>query len=355
MKQIQIGKRKVGENAPLYFIADVGANHDGDLDRALHLIELAKEAGIDAVKFQNFQAEKIVSQKGFESLGSQLSHQKAWKKPVFDVYKAASLSFDWTKKLQKKCQEVGVDYFTSPYDFEAVDHVTPYVDVYKIGSGDITWLEIVEYIGKKGKPVIIATGASTMQDVVRAMNTLESWNDQVVLMQCNTNYTADISNLKYVNLNVLKTYAARFPDVVLGLSDHTPGCATVLGAIALGARVFEKHFTDDNLREGPDHKFAMIPSEWKNMIDRAKELDAALGNGVKVVEKNESDTVVAQRRCVRLAKSYKAGHLITRSNLEILRPAPKGAFEPYKLAEVIGRKLAVNKEKGEALYPKDLK
>src|SRR3989339_1093935 len=122
MKTITVGKRKIGEGENLYFIADIAANHDGDLQRALKLIELAKEAGADAAKFQNFVARKIVSRNGFESLGGQLSHQAKWKKPVYEVYQDASLPREWTAKLKHKCDEVGIEYFTSPYDFETVDH-----------------------------------------------------------------------------------------------------------------------------------------------------------------------------------------------------------------------------------------
>jgi N-acetylneuraminate synthase len=192
-----------------------------------------------------------------------------WKKSVFEVYEDASISLDWTPLLKKKCDEVGIDFFTSPYDFESVDAVDPYVDLYKIGSGDITWLEIIEYISKKKKPVLIATGASEMTDVVRAMNTIEAITNDVVLMQCNTNYTVDKDKYKYVNLNVLKHFSNRFPNTILGLSDHTVGHATVLGAVALGALVIEKHFTDNNNHEGPDHKFAMNPKSWRDMVDNA--------------------------------------------------------------------------------------
>src|ERR1700733_1488645 len=135
--RFKINQHWIGQQDPLYFIADIAANHDGDLSRALKLIDLAKQAGAHAAKFQNFQAAKIVSQKGFESLGDQVSHQASWKKPVFEVYKDASLDFSWTPKLKKHCDEVGIEYMTSPYDFESVDHVDPYLNAYKIGSGDI--------------------------------------------------------------------------------------------------------------------------------------------------------------------------------------------------------------------------
>ena len=268
-------------------------------------------------------------------MGGQLSHQANWKKPVFEVYEDASISLEWTSKLKEKCNEVGIEYFTSPYDFESVDQVDPFVNLYKIGSGDITWLEIIEYIAKKNKPVLLATGASDMQDVVRAMNVLESITDKIVLMQCNTNYTGSQENFNFINLNVLTTFKNRFPNVILGLSDHTMGHATVLGAIALGARVFEKHFTDDNSRSGPDHNFAMNPSTWREMVDRSNELYAALGNGEKIIESNEIKSLTVQRRALRVNRNMKAGELITKSDLEALRPIPDDGFSPYMINEVI--------------------
>ena len=339
METIKIGTREIGPGKPLYFVADLAANHDGDLNRAYMLIELAKESGANAAKFQNFKAKTIVSKKGFESLKGQLSHQQSWKKPVYQVYEDASVSYDWTEKLKAKCDEVGIDYFTSPYDFESVDHVDPFVELYKVGSGDITWLEIIKHIALKGKPVLLATGASTMQDVIRAMDVLQSNTNKIVLMQCNTNYTASRENFKYINLNVLKTYAARFPGVILGLSDHTPGHATVLGALALGALVFEKHFTDDNSREGPDHKFAMNPKSWKEMVDASNELNLALGDGVKRVEENEIETSSIQRRGLRYSIDLAKGSTITSSHLFPLRPLAGNGLPPYKMSELLGKRI----------------
>lgn len=347
MKKIKLGKTYVGFDQPPYFIADIGANHDGDIDRAFKLIELAKEAGADAAKFQNFKAHKIVSKVGFEKLGTQMSHQSRWKKSVFEVYKDASISDNWTKLLKEKCDEVGIEYFTSPYDFESVDLVDKFVDVYKIGSGDITWVEIIEHIASKNKPVIVATGASDIEDVDRAMNVLLNKTKEIVLMQCNTNYTTDDDKHKYVNLNVLQTYAKRYPGVILGLSDHTFGHATVLGAISLGARVIEKHFTDDNDREGPDHKFAMNPSTWKEMVINSKILYESLGNGIKVIEENEKDSIVVQRRCLRANENLMAGHKIKAEDLISLRPMPSDAIPPYNSKMIIGKELKVNILKGE--------
>jgi sialic acid synthase SpsE len=334
-------------NKPLYFIADIGANHDGDINRAYKLIELAKEAGADAAKFQNFKANKIVSKLGFEEMKNQLGHQKSWGKSVFEVYEDASLSDDWTSLLKNKCDEVGIKYFTSPYDFQSVDVVDPFVDLYKIGSGDITWTEIIEYISRKRKPILIATGASEIDDVKRAMEIILKFTKEIVLMQCNTNYTASLENFKYVNLKVLNTYSKMYPNVVLGLSDHTPGHSTVLGAIAFGARVFEKHFTDDNERSGPDHKFAMNPFAWREMVDRSYELFYALGDGIKKIEENELESCVVQRRAIRSNKNLKKGDIITLNDTESLRPMPSDGFHPHEIDLVVGKKLKADINKGE--------
>ena len=340
--EIQIGSHKIGINHPTYFIADIAANHDGDLERAKMLIRMAKEAGADAAKFQNFRAPKIVSDYGFKALGRQLSHQATWKKSVYQVYEEASIPFEWTPILKEVCDEVGIDYFSSPYDFEAVDMLEPYVPAYKAGSGLITWIEALVYMAKKGKPFLMATGASDLSDVVRAVRAVSAVNDQLVVMQCNTNYTGSPENFDHLHLNVLKTYATLFPHVVLGLSDHTHGHAAVLGAVALGARVIEKHFTDDNNREGPDHKFAMNPEAWAEMVARTRELERALGSTDKFVAENEKDTVIVQRRCLRAAREIKEGEVITHDMLEPLRPNTPGAIQPYEIDSVVGTKALVD-------------
>jgi len=347
MKSFKFGERKIGLNEPTYFISDIGANHDGDIERAKDLIYKCAEAGADAAKFQNFKADKIVSKYGFENLKGKFGHQSMWGKSVYDVYKDASVSLDWTLVLKYTCDKASIDYFTSAYDFKSVDSVNTYVDMYKIGSGDITWLEIIEYIAKKGKPVLIATGASNIEDVKRAMTVLQKINNKIVLMQCNTNYTGTRDNFKYINLNVLKSYKKLFSDVVLGLSDHTLGHATVLGAVALGARVIEKHFTDDNNREGPDHKFAMNPASWKGMVERTRELEDALGNGKKIIEENELETVIVQRRALRAKKDLDVDSMFERENIISLRPCPKDGIPPYEINEVLGKVAKVQITKGD--------
>jgi sialic acid synthase SpsE len=352
--EIQIGSHTIGLSQPTYFIADIAANHDGDLERALMLIRLAKEAGADAAKFQNFRAPQIVSDYGFKALGGQASHQAAWKKSVFEVYADASIPFEWTPLLKEECDKVGIDYFSSPYDFDAIDMLDPYVPAYKIGSGDINWLEALERMARKGKPLLLATGASDIGDVQRAAHLLLSINPRLVLMQCNTNYTADPENFDHIHLNVLKTYASLFPGLILGLSDHTHGHATVLGAVTLGARVIEKHFTDDNNRVGPDHKFAMNPGAWAEMVTNTRQLERALGSPDKFVAGNERETVVLQRRCLRAARDIQAGETLERISIDVLRPATPGAILPSEIDSVMGTKAVHNIPAGKELRWVDL-
>ncbi len=352
--EITIGNRRIGDDQPTYFVADIAANHDGSLERARYLIKLAKQAGADAAKFQNFSAPKIVSDAGFKSLGSQQSHQAKWKKSVFEVYQSAAIPFEWTYELKETCDQVGMDYFSAPYDFEAIDFLDEYMPVYKIGSGDIDWLEAIERIAKKGKPVLLATGAANIGEVQRAVHTVLAHNSQLALMQCNTNYTGSIENFKHVHLNVLNTYRAMFPQVVLGLSDHTPGHAAVLGAVTLGARVVEKHFTDDNSREGPDHAFALDPIAWEEMVKRTRELEMALGSGDKRVAENEQETVILQRRCLRAACHIRAGEIIRREMLDALRPATPGAILPPEIDRVIGAKALHDLPQGKEIRWTDL-
>ena len=339
MPEITIGQRKLGDDHPTYFIADISANHDGDLERAKLLIRLAAEAGADAAKFQNFRASEIVSDYGFQAMEGQTSHQASWKKSVFEVYQGASIPFEWSVELSEECDQVGIHYFSSPYDFEAVDQLERYFPAIKIGSGDITWPEMLERISSKGKPVLLATGASEIGDVQRAVDTILAVNSDLVLMQCNTNYTASLENFDHIHLNVLKTYRELYPKLVLGLSDHTPGHATVLGAVALGARVIEKHFTDDTNRQGPDHPFSMDPESWREMVDRTRELERALGSVNKRVAANERETVVIQRRCLRAARDLAAGEVIQRVDIAVLRPAAPGAIMPYEIDQVLGTRI----------------
>ena len=232
---------------------------------------------------------------------------------------------------------------------------TPYVPAYKIGSGDITWDEALIRMAKTGKPILLATGASNIGEVQHAVQVIRAINPQIVLMQCNTNYTASIENFNYIHLRVLASYRALFPDLILGLSDHTSGHTTVLGAVALGARVVEKHFTDDNYpgRTGssllddtchPGKIWWTAPANWNGPLDHPE----------KVVCENEQQTVIVQRRCLRAAREIKAGERFTREMIDVLRPATPGAILPNDVQSLIGLKALIDLPMGKELRWEEL-
>ena len=355
MLKIKIGKKTISEKNKVYFIADIAANHDGSLQRAKKLIRLCAKAGADAAKFQHFKAETIVSDYGFKKIGK-ITHQKKWKKSVFQVYKDASIKNSWTKYLRQECKKYKIDFLTAPYDLDYVESTNKFIPAYKIGSGDITWHEIIRKISKKRKPVILATGASSLLDVKMAVKEILKLNNKLVLMQCNTNYTASNQNHNYLNLNVLSQYKSIFKKkIILGLSDHTSGHNSVLGAIALGAKVIEKHFTDNNNRVGPDHKFSMNPKTWKKMINESRLLENSLGDGYKKIEQNERQAVIVQRRAIRAKKFLKKNEKISIEKIEFLRPCPKNALEPYKLKKILGKKVRKSIDKGDIINWKKIK
>ena len=350
---IKIGNKLIGNNQPTYFIADIGANHNNDLSKVKELIYSAKENGADAAKFQHFEAKTIVSDHGFRNLDLK-THQSTWDKSVFEIYKSASINRNWTHVILETCKKANIDFFTSPYSLEIVEYIDKFVDIYKIGSGDITWHEIIKKISSKKKPIILATGASNIDEVQSAVNIISEYKIPYVIMQCNTNYTASLDNFKFINLNVLKTYKKLFSEAILGLSDHTPGHTTVLGAITLDVRVIEKHYTLDNKLSGPDHKFAMNPKSWKEMVLASRELELSLGLEEKKIEKNEINSAIVQRRALRALKNINKNSIISKNDLIYLRPCPVNAISPNQEAKVIGKKLNKDILKGELITYGDL-
>ena len=273
-KEIKIGSRMVGEGHPAYIIAEIGANFDNDIDKAKRLIDAAKECGADCAKFQSFLAEKIVSEKGFASMQLKGIHG-SWGRPVHEIFREAEFPRKWHKEISDYCKKVGIDFSTSPYDFEAVDLCMELdVPFIKMGSGDITWLEMLEYIARKNKPMILATGDATMSEIDEAIRTIEATgNNQLILLQCITNYPSKIES---ANINVLKTYQTAF-NILTGYSDHAPGPVVTLGSIALGGIVIEKHFTLNKKLLNADHKISMEPKEFLIMSKKIKRLLEILG------------------------------------------------------------------------------
>jgi len=327
-----IGKRKIGDGQRTYFIAEIGANFDGSLEKAKEYALAAKKAGADCAKIQTFKAKKIVSREAFASMKLKGVHG-SWNRPVDEVFKEVEFPREWHKEFFEYCWEIGITPSTAAYDYEAVDLVDDIgIEFYKIGSGDITWLEMIEYIARKGKPVMLATGASTLAEVDEAVRTIEkTGNKNFVLMQCITNYP---SKFESANINVLNTYREAF-GAILGYSDHTPGDVVPLGAVALGAKVIEKHITFDRKLKGPDHPHSMEIDEFALMIKHTRDLEAAMGSSRKEVVAEESETVIVQRRGLTVVKDIAKGSLLKKSDIAELRPA-LGIYPKYK-GVVIGK------------------
>lgn len=348
-KEIKIGSRWIGDGYPTFIIADIGANFDGDLEKAKKLALAAKEAGADVVKIQSFLADKIVSGKGFASMKLKGVHG-SWGRPVEDVFREVEFPRKWHKELLDYCKKISIAFSSAPYDFEAVDLLDEIgVDFYKIGSGDITWLEMLEYIAKKGKPIILSTGDSTLAEVDEAVRTIENaGNNQLILLQCITNYPSKIEN---ANINVIKTYQTAF-NLITGYSDHSPGDVVVLGTVALGGKVIEKHFTLNKKDIGPDHPHSMDPTEFKQMVERIRLLEKALGSTRKEVVEEEDETVIVQRRSIYAKRNILKGKTITKADLIELRPA-LGILPKHKTL-LITKKARVNIKAGELIRWEDI-
>lgn len=341
IKPIKIGKKIIGDNYPCYIIAEIGSNFNGSLPLAKKLIKLAKKCGADAAKFQVFTTENLISEKGFEQKNT---FQKKWKKSVWDVYQNAEFPRDWHTELNSYSKKLGIDFFTSPWDFDAVDSLVKLkAPVIKIGSGDITYLEILKYIGSKNLPILLATGASTLEEISIAVKTIKSTgNDKIILMQSITQYPSKISD---ANLKVLQTLKNKF-NLNVGYSDHSPGSLVSLSSVALGARVIEKHFTLDPKMSGPDHPHSMSPDNFKSMVKDIRTLENAFGTGVKKVETSEKQTRIIQRRGIWTIKPIKKGEKFTRKNIRSLRPVKGLPSSNYE--QLLGK---ISKHNMKEFYP----
>lgn len=344
-KEIHIGKKLIGIGHPTYIIAEIGANFDKDIDKAKRLIDAAKDCGADCAKFQTFSTPKIVSEGGFSLMKLEGVHG-SWGRTVSEVFKDAEFPREWHREIADYCKKVGIDFSTSPYDIEAVD-LCEQLDVpfIKIGSGEITWLEMLEYIAKKGKPVILATGDATMSEIDEAVRAIEkTGNRDLVLLQCITNYPSKIDS---ANVNVLRTYQSAF-DVLTGYSDHSPGPVVALASVVLGGCVIEKHFTLNKADKGPDHPHSMNPVEFKLMVDYVREIERAMGSTRKEVVEEERETVFVQRRCLYAKHQINAGQVVMTEDIDVLRPAL--GIPPKFKNIVIGKTAKKTIEAGQPLF-----
>lgn len=343
MKTFKIANRLIGEGAPCFIIAEAGVNHNGDIKLAKKLIDVAVEAGADAVKFQTFQAEELVTE-----TAEKAEYQKETtgsKESQFAMIKKLELSDKNFKELFTYAQKKGIIFLSTPFDQGSVDLLDKLgVPAFKVGSGEITNFPLLKHIASKQKPVILSTGMSTLDEVIEAVEVIrKAGSKEIALLHCVSCYPARIED---TNLRAMETLRRKF-NLPVGLSDHTVGIHIPIAAVALGACVIEKHFTLDKNLPGPDHRASLEPDELKEMVVAIRHIERAQGDGIKRPTADEKETKKAARRSLVARTNIPAGTIITEDMLDIKRPGT--GLEPKQINLVIGKKAKKNIACGEII------
>ena len=320
-KNIKINNYKsIGENMPVFVIAEVGVNHNGKLDMALKMVDEAKKAGADAVKFQTFKTDEVITKNAKKE-----SYMQTKDKDQFQMIKRLELSYADFKKISSYCVRKKIIFLSTPSEEKSVDFLSEAgVGAYKVGSGELNHLPLLSYMAKKGLPMIVSTGASYLKEISEAVSVIKKrGNNKIVLLHCTSYYPAPYDQ---INLRAIQTLKKHF-NVLVGYSDHTLGFGVTLGAVALGARVIERHFTLNKKLEGPDHRASLEPAELNRLIIEIRNLEKAFGSGIKKPEKIEKEERELGRRSVVAHQKISKGDIIKRDMLAIKRPgyglAPK--------------------------------
>ena len=317
---------------PTLVIAEAGVNHNGSLEMAFELIDAASDAGADVVKFQTFKAEKLVTQ--YASKADYQLETTGSKETQFEMIKKLELSYDMHLKLISRCKEKGIRFSSTGFDSSSVDVLIELgVDFLKVPSGEITNLPYLRYVGTKGLPIILSTGMCTMKEIAIALEILEkagSIKHGITVLHCNTEYPTPMED---VNLRAMLSMENEL-DVKVGYSDHTLGIEVPIAAVVLGATVIEKHFTLDRTMEGPDHAASLEPDELKQMVSSIRNVEKAMGDGLKMPSKSERDNIRVVRKSIVASKNIKAGEKFTEENLAVKRPGT--GISPLKWDEILG-------------------
>ncbi|EMO15055.1 N-acetylneuraminate synthase [Leptospira santarosai str. CBC523] len=316
-------------------IAEAGVNHNGDLELARKLIDVAANAGADIVKFQTFEAERLVT-KSAKKADYQNSATGNAAESQYEMLKKLELSKENHEKLIQYCKQTGIEFLSTAFDLQSLAFLEQLnLSRYKIPSGEITNLPYLQKIGSSGKPIILSTGMSTLGEIESALLVLETTGakrNEITVLHCNTEYPTSYSD---VNLSAMKSIADAFK-IKVGYSDHTSGIEVSVAAVALGASVIEKHFTLDRSLPGPDHKASLEPNELKTMVRSIRNIELSLGDGIKKPSNSELKNISIARKSIVAAFSIKAGEIFTRENLTAKRPGD--GISPMRLDEVIGLK-----------------
>jgi len=343
MKEFNIGNNIIGDNGKVFIIAELSANHNQDIEIAIRTIKAMKASGADAVKLQTYTPDTITLDCRNEYF--KIKHDTIWDgKYLHDLYKEAYTPWEWQPKLKKIAEDEGLICFSSPFDKTAVDFLEKMnVPAYKVASFEITDIPLIEYIASKGKPVIISTGIATLEDINDSIKACRNaGNEDIALLKCTSAYPAPYDE---ANLLMIPDMKSRF-NVIAGLSDHTLGSTVPLAAVALGARIIEKHFILDKKIGGPDAVFSMEPGDFKIMADEIRKVEKTLGN----VNYELSDKMKKSRdfsRSLFVVKDVEAGEIITEENIKSIRPGY--GLNPKYFKEITGKKFKKAVKKGTPL------
>ena len=316
-----------------FIIAEIGVNHNGDVNLAKKMIKSASECGVDAVKFQTFKSEDLVTE---NAKTADYQQKNANEDSQFEMLKKLELTFDDFKELKCYASKCNVMFISSPFDIKSVDLLENLnVSLFKLGSGELNNFELIDYVQKTDKPMILSTGMATLEEIKETYDFIEN-KDNLIMLHCITGYP---TSFEEANLNFIKTLQSEF-DVPIGFSDHSPGIELPIAAVALGACVVEKHFTLDKTLDGPDHKASLNPVEFKAMVDAIRNVEVAMGDGVRRFSENELEIKKIARKSIILNENISEGMTIEHNMLSIKRPGT--GIAPKYINQIIGKK--VNKD-----------
>ncbi len=322
----------------VFIIAEAGVNHNGSIDLAKKLIDVASDAGADAVKFQTFKAEKLVSKNAQKAEYQKKTTDK--KESQFDMIKKLELDNETHKNLISYCHSRNIIFLSSPFDIDSIETLNDLgLEIFKIPSGEITNLPYLRQIGKLNKKVILSTGMSDINDIKNALDIITSegtTKENITVLHANTMYPTPMRD---VNLKAMMTIGNTF-DVAFGYSDHTLGIEVDIAAVAMGAKCIEKHFTLDKSMEGPDHEASLEPEELKSMVAAIRNVEEALGSHIKKPSESEKSNIKAARKSIVAKTKIKSGDIFTEKNLTIKRPG--NGMSPMRWDEIVGTKATKN-------------
>lgn len=332
---VKVGDKVLGKGHPCLLIAEAGVNHNGDVDRALEMVEVAARCGADAIKFQTFKAEALVSREAKKAEYQARNTGEAGGQ--LEMLKRLELGPGAFRRIQQACQAHGILFLSTPFDPDSARFLQELgVQAFKVGSGDLTNLPLLEQLARFGQPMFLSTGMATLEEVEEAAEAIRiHGNPPLVLMHCLSTYPAPAAEY---NLLAMKTMAEQLPFPV-GLSDHTLGWEVTLGAVALGAIVIEKHFTLDRKLPGPDHSASLEPVELSKMVQEVRRLESAMGDGIKRPMPSELNTREVARKSIVVKRDLPAGHVLTLEDLVIKRPGT--GMPPGLLHGIPGRVLRI--------------